>query len=235
MALPFSLNMYILHIETSTSVCSVALSRGRTVIGSIHLTEGMNHTALLTPSIDQLLQSNNIKTVDLAAVSISSGPGSYTGLRVGSSTAIGIAYSLKIPILQIPTLTSLAKAAFDRYNDLELVMPMIDARRNEVYTALFDSRLNIRFPVSSVILSDNLWDDLMITGKKVVFCGDGALKMKAYVEGTEGIIDPAIECNALNLVELAFQKYNAGKFSDPLRFVPFYLKPPNITEPRQSL
>src|SRR5687768_8833714 len=147
--------MYILHIETSTSACSVALSRGRNVLDSIHLKEGMNHTALLAPSIEKLLKSNNLKTKDLEAVSISSGPGSYTGLRVGASTAIGMAYSLKIPILEIPTLTSLAKMAFDKYPGIGLVMPMIDARRNEVYTALFDRSLKIRFPVTSIILGSN--------------------------------------------------------------------------------
>ena len=226
--------MNILHIETSTKICSVALSHGRTVLGSIHLNEGMNHTALLTPSIDQLLQSNNIETGDLTAVSISSGPGSYTGLRVGASTAIGMAYSLKIPILEIPTLTSLAKIAFDKYPATDLVMPMIDARRDEVYTAVFDRKLNIRFQVSSFILGDNLWDDVGVSGEMVVFCGDGSPKMEAWIKGTKGIIDPSIESNALNMVELAFEKYNAGEFSDPFRFVPFYLKPPNITKPRQS-
>src|SRR6187431_1856868 len=100
--------MYILHIETSTAVCSVALSRDRTLVAFLDLEEGMNHTAQLSPIISQLIQSASIKPTDLGAIAVSSGPGSYTGLRVGSSTAKAMAYSLGIPLIAVPTLITLA-------------------------------------------------------------------------------------------------------------------------------
>ncbi|HUR32091.1 MAG TPA: tRNA (adenosine(37)-N6)-threonylcarbamoyltransferase complex dimerization subunit type 1 TsaB, partial [Saprospiraceae bacterium] len=127
--------MYFLHIETSTKICSVAISQDLELIGSLDLTEGMNHTALLAPSIEELLRLTGIQLSELGAISVSSGPGSFTGLRVGGSTAKAMAYSLQIPILAVPTLLSLAVAASKNYPEADCLMPMLDARRNEVYTS----------------------------------------------------------------------------------------------------
>ncbi len=116
--------------------------------------KGMNHTAMLAPAIEAIMNEFALTPADLSAIAVSSGPGSYTGLRVGSSTVKAMAYSLGKPILAVHTLKALAKAAFDQYPDAEYALPMIDARRREVYAALFDRTLNEIWPVSSVILDE---------------------------------------------------------------------------------
>ncbi len=226
--------MYILHIETSTKICSVALSRDEELIECLERTEGMNHTALLAPMIQDLLSAVSIKARDLGAISVSSGPGSYTGLRVGSSTAKAMAYSLHIPLLSIPTLVSLAWAGFREYPDADYVMPMLDARRNEVYISLFDPEGNEIFPTSSLILEEGSLN-FIPEKKTVVCCGDGAFKLDALDLSTvEMIINVDLLASARNLISPAFRLLSAKVFSDPMHFVPHYLKPPNITQQRKG-
>jgi len=225
--------MYILHIETSTAVCSVALSRDRTLVAFQDMEEGMNHTARLAPAISQLLQSASIKPTDLGAIAVSSGPGSYTGLRVGSSTAKAMAYSLGIPIIAVPTLMSLARAVFDKHPDAVYALPMIDARRREVYTALYDRTLTPVWPVSSAILEESFFAE-KVPGDAIVYsCGDGSLKIGDVVpDGIHLTVDPEIMCSGRHLINPALDLWAAGLVEDPLHFVPYYLKPPNITQPR---
>lgn len=225
-------NTYILHIETSTKVSSIAISKGSEIIGFLDLKEGMNHTALLAPAIDQLMKTNSLQNKQLAAISISSGPGSYTGLRVGSSTAKAMAYSLGIPILSVPTLLALANAAFEKYPDAQLVMPMLDARRNEVYTAIYNPDLLEYIPVSSLILEKKILSELITPEKLIVICGDGAAKVGNEIGGDRTRIDPTILTSAAHLVGPALRMYRKHQYSDAMHFVPFYLKPPNITQPR---
>ena len=224
--------MYILHIETSTRVCSIALSNESEVIGSLDLLEGMNHTALLTPSIDQLLNSKGLVPSDLSAISVSSGPGSFTGLRVGSSTAKAMAYTLGIPILAIPTLLSLAGAAIKQYPEADWIMPMLDARRNEVYTTVYDRSLQELIPVSSLILEKEVLKSLIPSEIKAILCGDGAIKVDPGSIPPKTRIDQSVHCSAIHLVEPAHRLWALRQYSDPMHFVPFYLKPPNITKPR---
>ena len=226
--------MHLLHIETSTNICSVALSRGEELLQCIELSEGLNHTAMLAPMIDQLLKENEIIPSDLKAVSVSSGPGSYTGLRVGSSTAKAMAYSLSIPIIGVPTLLSLAYAASEHYPDMDYFLPMLDARRNEVYVTLFDKELKEVMPVSSLIVENEAVREMIRPGK-IMACGDGAKKLEK-LEVISGLrSDPAILCSARHLVKHAFQLFNSGDKSDPMHFVPFYMKPPNITQQRKAV
>lgn len=227
--------MYILHIETSTKICSIAISHERELVGWLDLVEGMNHTALLAPAIDQLMKSKGISPSDLSAISISSGPGSFTGLRVGSSTAKAMAYSLQIPILAVPTLLALAGAVAHKYPEAELIMPMLDARRNEVYTSLFNQDLEELIPVSSLILEEGVLKDLIPVGKKAILCGDGAAKVDADSLNENTMIDRSIHCSAIHLVEPAHRLWMLREYRDPMHFVPFYLKPPNITTPRVAL
>ncbi len=226
--------MYILHIETSTKICSVALSRDEELIDYLERTEGMNHTALLAPMISQLLKSASLKPGDLGAISVSSGPGSYTGLRVGTSTAKAMAYSLNIPLLSIPTLSALAGAGFDKYPEADLGLPMLDARRNEVYTALYDRALTELFPTTSVVLDKDALDFVPVD--KIVICsGDGAFKVKGMSQvPPDMIIDPVLQISAKHLIRPAFGHLTKKEFSDPMHFVPHYLKPPNITQQRKA-
>ena len=225
-------NTYMLHIETSTKVSSIAISKGNELIGFLDLKEGMNHTALLVPAIDQLMKTNSLQNSQLAAISVSSGPGSYTGLRVGSSTAKAMAYTLRIPILSVPTLLSLANAAFSKHSDAQLVMPMLDARRNEVYTAIYNPGLQEIVPVSSLVLEKKILSELIAPDKQIVICGDGAAKVGKEITGERTLIDQSILTSAAHLVGPAIRMFMAHQFSDAMHFVPFYLKPPNITQPR---
>lgn len=225
-------NMYILHIETSTSVCSIALSWEKAVIDFVDLAEGMNHTALITPAIDQLLKNNKLTPGDLSAVAVCSGPGSFTGLRVGNSTAKAMAYTLGIPVIAVPTLLPLAHAASIRYPEADLLMPMIDARRMEVYTILYDQQMEEIEPVCSLVLQKGVLDVLLPKDKQVVCCGNGAFKVKEIASTRQLIVDTSLVCSAVHMVVPAVGMMERGTCSDPLHYVPFYLKPPNITQPR---
>lgn len=197
--------------------------------------EGLNHTAVLAPSIQHLLKSAGIHPSDLGAISISSGPGSYTGLRVGGSTGKAMAYSLKIPIVAVPTLSVLASAAFGRHPEADLALPMLDARRNEVYTSLYERDMTQIVPVRSVILEGSAIDDLIPAGRTIVCCGDGAFKMIDYSLNYSNLkVDLEIQSSARHMVDLAFKLLSAGGSSDAMHLVPSYLKPPNITQQRKQ-
>jgi len=240
--------MYIFHIETSTKICSVALSDDERLIACLDRSEGMNHTAVLAPMIRDILQSAAIKPSDLGAIAVSSGPGSYTGLRVGSSTAKAMSYSLNIPLISIPTLAALAWAGFQKHPEANYVLPMLDARRNEVYLTLYDKEMVELFPTSSLILEkgtlgfipemnqsglENISQGISSKSfSMTVCCGDGAFKLNTLQLTEPGmIVDEEIQASAKHLVSLAYGLLSGNHLSDPMHFVPYYLKPPNITQP----
>lgn len=226
--------MYILHIETSTSICSIALSKADEIVASRDMDEGMNHTALLSPAIEQMLAGENITPEALSAIAVSSGPGSYTGLRVGGATSKAMAYALGKPLIAIPTLQALASAAFDRHPEAQFALPMIDARRDEVYAALFDRTLDMIWPVSSVILESTFFANDLPKEGSIIACGDGALKINELADLAENLtVDTKILCSARHLHGLSRSLYARGEYQDPLHFVPFYLKPPNITKSKK--
>jgi tRNA threonylcarbamoyladenosine biosynthesis protein TsaB len=227
--------MYILHIETSTSNCSIALSQDQALLDCHDMKEGMNHTAKLAPAIQALLLEKGIGPKDLGAIAVSSGPGSYTGLRVGSSTAKAMAYSLGIPLIAMPTLTPLVWAVFNQHPEADFALPMIDARRKEVYATLIDRSGKEVWPVSSVILEEEFFRNrVSLTGMTIV-CGDGALKIGdlAFISGNIEV-DVTIQASARHMVIPTWDRLQGGKTEDPLHFVPYYLKPPNITQPKKA-
>jgi len=227
--------MYILHLETATAICSVALSNGPELVAYRDLTEGMNHTAILAPAIDEILKGVSLQPGNLGAISVSSGPGSYTGLRVGSSTAKAMAYSLGIPLIAVPTLTALARAGFLAFADADLVLPMIDARRKEVYTALYDRTGQEIWPVSSVILDEKFFSEVLSGKGQIVSCGDGSLKIGEMASLAKNLrVEEEILCSARYLVAPAWDLFQQGNIQEALHFVPYYMKPPNITVPRQA-
>ena len=222
--------MNLLHIETSTAVCSVALSRGREVLACRDIAEGMNHAAILVPLIKELMAEVGWRPSSLQAISVSSGPGSYTGLRVGSSTAKAMAYTLEIPLVAVPTLRALAVEAFRRHPAASWALPMIDARRNEVYAALYDRSMFEAWPVSSVILDLAFFETSLPTSGQIICCGDGALKIGDLTSGLAHVTsDPEILCSAGLQVGPACDLLDQREFADVLHFVPYYHKPPNIT------
>ncbi len=211
---------WILHLETATKVCSVALSyNGKCVALKETEEDGYSHGENLTLFIEDVLQSAGIAMKELSAVSVASGPGSYTGLRIGVASAKGICYGLGIPLIAIDALTSLCEMAKEKYPTQSLCA-MIDARRMEVYSLIQDANGITVKEISADILDVDSYNDL----KPFVYFGDGAEKMSQIWNDAERIADLAIKCSAKGQIRLAFEAYQKNQFEDLAYFEPFYLK-----------
>ncbi|NOX48340.1 MAG: tRNA (adenosine(37)-N6)-threonylcarbamoyltransferase complex dimerization subunit type 1 TsaB [Chlorobi bacterium] len=218
----------ILCIETATTTCSVALTQGGDILSIKETTEKNAHSAKLTLFIDEILKENKLAFSDLDAVTISKGPGSYTGLRIGVSTAKGLCYALDIPLISINTLQSLAwgmakKHTDDKSGQETLFCPMIDARRMEVYAAVYDSNLKEVRETRADIIEANSFSDYL-DQSRVIFFGDGADKCKGTIIHPNAVFMDGISPSAANMAIPAFQKYGQKKFEDVAYFEPFYLK-----------
>ncbi len=229
---------FILHIETVTDVCSVSLGRSGALIKEINAPEARQHISLLSVLIDELLHDEQISYKDLAAIAVSTGPGSYTGLRVGYATTKGLCLSLNIPMIKVDTLYSLAWAMRAQHDDnIDLFIPMVDARRMEVYSARYDGQLQVVQPVHAWILNEENVDYLISSGKHIAFGGNGAFKLpqiRPEINHLDHLYIHEIQCNASFLIEAAWNDYLSGQFADLAYSTPTYLKPPNITKPKAS-
>lgn len=220
----------ILIIETSTEVCSIALTKDGKLIDQIESAEGQNHARMVSVFIQELLSKNGIKSDEISAVTVSRGPGSYTGLRIGVSTAKGICFAAGIPLIAIGTLEAMAKyVALNRLhfgvgNDKPVLFcPMIDARRMEVYSMLFDEDGNMLKPISAEIIDETFLAG-ELTGNQVVFFGNGSEKCKKIITSPNAVFIDKISASASYLCELAWQVYKNEQFEDVAYFEPFYLK-----------
>lgn len=220
----------ILIIETSTEVCSVALTIDGTLTDIIESKEGQNHARLVTVFAEDLLNRNNIKPEELVAVAVSKGPGSYTGLRIGVSTAKGICYARHIPLIAIGTLEALALHVIKNrkfYNIPEgkptLFCPMIDARRMEVFSMLYNEDASILKQITAVIVVDEFLSEELIENQ-VVFFGNGSEKCRHVLKSSNALFVSNIDASAKYMCELAWKLYNKNQFEDVAYFEPFYLK-----------
>lgn len=217
----------ILQIETATQTCSVALAKDGVILDFIERTERNIHASVITLFIDELLRKNNFQFSDLSAVAISMGPGSYTGLRIGVSTSKGICYALDIPLIAVNTLEAMSSGFVSNHfsvNPDTLFCPMIDARRMEVYCAIYTSKTEVVLETKAEIIDENSFRDIL-DHQVVYFFGDGALKCESYL-GTHfnaRVIDD-FESSARYLTAIAYQKYLQKDFVDVAYFEPFYLK-----------
>lgn len=216
---------YILNIETATKVCGVSLAKDGLLIDHLESKEGNSHASNLAPFIDKLLKRNNIAYSELSAIAISQGPGSYTGLRIGTSTAKGLCYALDIPLIAVNTLQSMAAHAKNSYpNDFDGVFqPMIDARRMEVYSQSFNSKGEAINDVSAMVIDEESFKK-ELEGQKHLFFGDGAEKCMELLKHENAIYFDQAEASALGMVELSYQAYLKEEFADVAYFEPFYLK-----------
>ena len=217
--------MKLLLIETATAVCSVALADENGILAELHTAEPNAHSSQLSPFIDKLLAQCGISASQLEAVCVSSGPGSYTGLRIGVSTAKGICYALQIPLLSVPTLQSMAAQYFTQHPDYKgLVCPMIDARRMECYTAIYASPTHVVKPVDADIITPGLYDTYLDRGE-VTFLGDGAEKTRPIL-GTHPNARYAdgFLISASGLHAIAIEKLRCNQVEDVAYFQPYYLK-----------
>ena len=222
----------ILNIETSENVCSVAISKNGELIAKKEDAEGMSHAKLLAKFVDDILKENKIQPSDLSAVAVSKGPGSYTGLRIGVSFAKGLSYGLNIPLISVGTLEALANAASKKHNTL--ICPMIDARRMEVYTALFDNDLTEIEKVTAEIIDENYKQELL-KDKKIVFCGSGSKKFEEVLNSNNAIFDFEIQPSAVNMIDISEKKFLEKSFEDSAYFEPFYLKDFIAIKPKNKI
>ena len=217
----------LLHIETATDVCSVALSRGTEIIGLKEEAGGNNHAKNLLPFVDEVLKQSGVRMSEINGVAVSIGPGSYTGLRIGVSTAKGIAYTAGIPVMAISTLESIAQGAKQLWSETSTesvqIVPMIDARRMEVFTTRFDYDMQPLEEVSSKIVDESTFSELL-SEQKVLFCGNGMPKCRELLSvfSNACFIDALI--SAKNMLPAALKKWQNNDFEDVAYFEPFYLK-----------
>lgn len=226
----------ILYIETATSVCSVAASKDGKIIIKREETAGPSHATVLGSFVKEVvdeLQKQNLKP---DAIAVSCGPGSYTGLRIGVSEAKGLCYGWNIPLIAIETLTVMAARVLRQglvANDV-LLCPMIDARRMEVYDAIFDSNLNKVKEVSADIIDENSFQEYL-SEKKIVFFGDGSDKCKSALTNSNALFIDSIYPHAEDMVLLAEKALAEKSFADVAYFEPFYLKEFVATTPKNKV
>jgi tRNA threonylcarbamoyladenosine biosynthesis protein TsaB len=220
----------LLHLETATEVCSVALSQNGKLIHFEETTEPNAHSRVITRLIERCLKAAGIGINKLSGVGVSAGPGSYTGLRVGVSTAKGICYSLGIPLFAADTLLTMAWACQAELPGATYI-PMIDARRMEVYLAIYDRQMNCLLPTEARVLDEHTQAELPLLDKPLVLCGNGAHKAQSLF-GDAAVLSP-IRCSAAHQIALIWEQFQAGAQADLVTFEPAYLKNPNITNPKE--
>jgi tRNA threonylcarbamoyladenosine biosynthesis protein TsaB len=213
----------ILSIETSTSICSVAIHEQGELLALAEIKEPGAHAEKLLLLVDELFEKSVLSFADLDAVAVSQGPGSYTGLRIGVSTAKGIAYALEIPLIGINTLQAMAASQSVAPGDY--VVAVLDARRKEVYTQTFGDSLQELSPIEAVVLEEGVFGSILEKGR-VYFVGDGVEKVKEEVKSANAyfIADWAISLSAKNMGVLASEKHARQEWEDLAYFVPNYLK-----------
>ncbi len=228
----------ILNIETSTNVCSVALTAEGMIMQHREDFEGRNHAALLSGFIKESLDFLQDKELKLEAVAVSLGPGSYTGLRIGMSEAKGLAYALDIPLIGISTLQLLATRVMFSTLDIDpetIFVPMIDARRMEVYTAAYDFALTEMMAPQPLILDNGSYSDLIATGRPVLFFGNGSNKAADVIKAPNVTFVDGVDPLAVDMIALAERAYSGRDFLDLAYSVPVYLKDFVATKPKNLL
>ena len=214
---------YFLAIETSTEICSVALGKDAECIALIEDNRENSHAEKILVFVDEVLRQTGLKKNELNAVCISEGPGSYTGLRIGTSTAKGLCYALDIPLIAVSTLQGMAYGAREQYPNYNQYSPMIDARRMEVYTAVYNQYLENVEKISNIILDENAYS-AFLAKDKTVFCGNGITKALPLLSTNPNAVFCDTKTSARYLLELGYRKYIEQDFVDIAYFEPFYLK-----------
>lgn len=227
--------MILLHIDTSTTVCSVALSQNSEIIFSRSDFKGMNHAVLLSLFIEEALEILRMENRKPDAICVSAGPGSYTGLRIGVSTAKGLCYGFNIPLIALDTLKIMWQGAINEIKLTQdtLFCPMIDARRMEVYDELFDIHGNTLRETTADIIDEDFLTDYLSKGK-VCFFGNGSDKCKTILTQPNAEFIENIHPLAVHMITMGEKAYQAGEFADLAYYEPFYLKEFQATTPKNK-
>lgn len=219
----------ILHIETATSVCSVAVSIDGRLVSLLENSEGYSHSSVITIFIKQAIEESRLKLSDLDAIAVSKGPGSYTGLRIGVSTAKGLCYSLNKPLIAVNTLKAMAWGMADKEKNSmnsgdKLFCPMIDARRMEVYIAIYDRNNHEVKETSADIIDEYSYMDLLAKNQ-LIFAGNGSDKCRDLLSSNKNayFLNNFLP-SAKFMIPIADQKFKNAEFENVAYFEPFYLK-----------
>ncbi|MTI38102.1 tRNA (adenosine(37)-N6)-threonylcarbamoyltransferase complex dimerization subunit type 1 TsaB [Fulvivirga lutimaris] len=224
----------ILSIETSTPVCSLAIHNNGQLLAKELIQKEQSHSSTLNPAIDHLLSICDLSLANISAIAVSKGPGSYTGLRIGTSTAKGLCYALNIPLIAVNTLEAMAHNVA-RFNlNSAMLCPMLDARRMEVYAMLLDASFKVVEETRPVILDHESYSQYL-NASPVLFFGNGAEKVKKVTDNPNATVLDGVIPDAQYIGELAFEKFRKKEFEDVAYFEPFYLKEFMATKPKSML
>lgn len=214
--------MKILHIETSSRNCSVAISDGEKLLCLCEeVSENYKQSESLHTFVEWALEGAEISLKDIEAVSLGKGPGSYTGLRIGAASAKGFCYGLKVPLIAVNSLETMIEPFLGENYDV--IIPLIDARRMEVYCAVFDGNSGEMISETEAkILDEQSFQEF--SGKKILFVGDGAKKAQEILKVSDADFEAAIFPSAKYLIKKSVEKFNRQDFEDVAYFEPFYLK-----------
>jgi len=233
----------ILHIETATDICSVALSEGDQQLSLVESGQERSHAILLNQFIRQAVAEAGFTLKQLDGVAVSKGPGSYTGLRIGVSTAKGLAYALEIPLLASGTLENMAHGALshpeviklaDSYDKQLLLCPMLDARRMEVYTGFYSLKISNFREVSADIIDESSYREIL-EKHQVCFFGNGSGKCKESLKHPNAFFIDGVDPSASTMIEPVLKRYQKQQFEDVAYFEPFYLKDFIATVPKKKV
>lgn len=224
----------LLTIETSTPVCSCTLSRDGEILMNKENYESRSHASLLGLFVHEIMEYVREQHIRLDAIAVSSGPGSYTGLRIGVSEAKGLSYGLDIPLIAIPTARIMASMMKEKADEDTLLCPMIDARRMEVYATFFDRSLHVIRETSADIVEESSYSDLLAE-RKIIFFGNGAEKCRSIITHPNALFFDDIHPLASGMVPLAEKDFVAKAFVNVAYFEPFYLKEFVATVPRNKV
>ena len=224
----------ILLIETSTDVCSVALAQSGQVVHTVFAPGAFTHGSQITVIIDQLLAESESSLSALDAIAVGTGPGSYTALRVGLSAAKGLSFGLNRPLIAVPTLEAMAAGMIKRTAGTYIrYAPMLDARRMEVYSALFDREMHRIESDAALIVEDTFYQDHWQAGELICLGGPGAEKTMPVLS-TENFFWMPLEMSAALLLAGAEKRFSKQEWADLAYLTPSYIKPPNITKPKKK-
>jgi len=230
----------IICLETATNLCSVALCDNEQLVSIRESHDIKSHASLITVFIDEILKEQGLTVNDLKAIAVSRGPGSYTGLRIGVSVAKGLAYASSIPLIGIDTTFSMymgfkGKGNTETENTEDLLFcPMLDARRMEVYCALYDYSGNTVKKISAEVINEDSFTDVP-GSKKIIFFGNGADKCMGVIKRNNSSFSPGFNVSAAHMLLPAYQAFIGGDFEDIAYFEPFYLKDFITTKPGKSI
>lgn len=224
----------ILSIETATPVCSCSLSCDGNILLNRESHEGQSHASLLGVFVNEIMEYVRQNNLKVDAIAVSSGPGSYTGLRIGVSEAKGLSYGLDVPMIAIPTSRIMASMMKDKVDEKTLLCPMIDARRMEVYATFFDRSLNVIRETSADIIESDSYDNIL-NDSKVLFFGNGADKCKELSTHPNAMFFDDIHPLASAMMPLAEEAFAMKDFVDSAYFEPFYLKEFVATVPKNKV